>query len=74
MARPSLQARQNVFTIGLSTPSVDPIVAVNPVGGALNELCSLSKTTANLRGFTLSHPGEDTSVDAELRSACAIVW
>jgi hypothetical protein len=30
------RARQNVFTIDLSTPAVDSIVAINPVGGALN--------------------------------------
>jgi hypothetical protein len=37
MARLSLhRAGQNVFTIDLSTPVVDSIVAVNPVGGALN--------------------------------------
>jgi hypothetical protein len=28
----------------------------------------------NLRGFKVPHPGVDTSIDAQRRSACAIVW
>ena len=50
------RAGQNVFTINLSTSSVSTsgiasIIAVNPVAGAFNQLCSLCETSAISCGY-----------------------